>query len=84
MENETVAPGYNSTRQRAMREGVASDKKSRTRREKPDENEVEDGNVVAEVEEEIMPGAFLVLIETERKKVETDCRIGHMYPPRNN
>jgi len=52
-----------------MREGVASDKESGTRRKKPDEDEVEDGHVVAEVEEEIMPGAFLVLIETERKKI---------------
>jgi len=52
-----------------MREGVASDKKSGTRRKKPDEDEIEDGHVVAEVEEEIMPGAFLVLIETERKEI---------------
>ena len=47
MENKTVAPSYDSTRQRAMREGVASDKKARARREKPDEDEVEDCDVVA-------------------------------------
>jgi hypothetical protein len=84
MKNETVAPGYNGTRQRAMREGVASHKKSGTRREKPDEDEVEDGNVIAEVEEEIMPGAFFVLIKTERKQIETNYGIGHMYPPKND
>jgi len=67
-----------------VREGVASDKKAGTRRENPDKDEVEDGNVVAEVEEEIMPGAFLVPIETKRKQIETDYGIGHMYPPKND
>ena len=83
MENKTVAPGYDGTRQRAMGEGVASNKKAGARREKPDKDEVENCDVVAKVKEEIMPGAFLVLVATERKKIETNRGIGHMNPPKN-
>lgn len=71
MEYKTIPPSNNSTGQGPMREAVAGDEESRARREEPKEDKVEDGHVVAEIEEEVMPGAFLVLIVTQGQEVKT-------------
>jgi hypothetical protein len=45
-----------------MREAIARDKKSWAMWQKPDVDEVQCRRVVAQVEEEVMPSEFLVLI----------------------
>jgi hypothetical protein len=52
-----------------MGETVASDKESRARREDPEEEKVENSNVVAEVEKEIVPVSLPVDVDAERKEV---------------
>jgi hypothetical protein len=69
VENEAVAPGDDCARERTVRETVACDEQRGASWEDPDVYEVEKGDVVAEVEEKIMPRAFLVSIRAQRKEV---------------
>lgn len=52
-----------------MREAVARHEQRRVGREEPDVNEVEDCYVVAEVEEEVMPGTLLVSVRAKREQI---------------
>ena len=70
MEDKTIPPCNHSARQRAMRETVTRDPKRRARWCEPDENKVEDRNVVAEVEQKVMPRAFLVGIDAHREEID--------------
>jgi len=71
VEDEAISPSNDGACQGAMRETVASDEEGWTRGKEPDKNEVENGDEVAEVKKEIVPGALFVLIETQRKKIAT-------------
>lgn len=69
MEDEAVTPGNDRAREGAVREAVARYKERRVRGEQPDVDEVEDGAVVAEVEEEVVPGALLVVVGAHGEQV---------------
>jgi len=64
MEYKTVSPCNDGARQRAVAQAITSGKQSRAWGEEPEIDEVEEGNIVAEVEHEIMPGALLVRVGT--------------------
>lgn len=80
MEDKTVPPSNHSTGQGTMRETVASNEQEGAAWEEPEVDEVEDGDKVAQVEEEIVPGAFLVLIISERQKIESLHRVRDVDP----
>ena len=63
-----------------MRKTVASNEQEGADWEKPEVDEVEDGDKIAQVEEEIVPGAFFVLIISERQEIEPLYRIGNVDP----
>jgi len=63
-----------------MGETVASDKESRARREDPEEEKVEDSNVVAEVKKEIVPVSLPVYVDAERKEVGSNNGVSDVYP----
>ena len=84
MKHEAVSPRYDCTRKGAMREAVACHEQRRIRRKEPDVNEVEDCNVVAEVEEKIMPGTFLVGISTNREQIQPLNSICNMNPSKKS
>lgn len=50
MEDKTVSPGDDGTGKGAMRKTVACDEESGVAREKPNVDEVENGDIVTEVE----------------------------------
>lgn len=81
MEDETVPPSNHRTGKGSVREAITRDKEGRTRREEPDEDEVEDCHVIAQIKEEVVPGPFLVYIGAQRQKVTTLQRIRNVYPP---
>lgn len=62
MEHQTIPPSNHCARQGPMRQTIASNKECRTRRKEPDIDEVEDGHIVAQIEKEVVPCAFLVLV----------------------
>ena len=69
VEDEAVAPRDDRTGERPMRETVACDKERSIVRKEPDVDEVEDGAVVAEIEEEVVPRTFLVVPRADGEKV---------------
>ena len=81
VKDKTIPPGDDSTSQRAQRQAVTRDEECGTRRHSPYEDEIEDVGVVAEVEEEVVPCAFLVHVHPERKVIGCLNRIDNMYPP---
>jgi hypothetical protein len=60
MENKAISPSDDGAGKRAMRKTIARDEKGGVGREKPDENKVEEVDIVTEVEEEVVPGSLLV------------------------
>ena len=58
-----------------MRKAVTRDEEDLVAGEKPEVYEVEDGDIVAQVEEEVVPGAFLVLIEAQGDQIEPLNRV---------
>ena len=64
VEYKTIPPGDDRASQGAQGETVASDEQSWTVGHCPDEDQVEDVDIVAEVEEEIVPGALLVHVHS--------------------
>lgn len=81
VEDEAVAPGDHRTRERPVREAVARDEQRRASGEEPDVYEVEDRHVVAQIEQEVVPRALLVLVEPQREQVHPDDGIRDVYPP---
>ena len=77
VEHETIPPSDNRTSQRTQRETITSDEQCRTVRHAPDVDEIEDIGVIAEVEEEVVPGAFLVVPGTDRE--QNSCSKGICY-----
>ena len=73
VEDEAVAPCYDRAGKGALGEAVARDEERGVAREEPDVDEVENGAGVAEVEEEVVPRAFLVVVRTDR---EEESRVG--------
>lgn len=69
VEHEAVAPGNHCAGERAMRKTVACDEERSALREEPDVDEVENGNVVAQVEEEVVPRTLLICIRAQREEV---------------
>lgn len=67
-----------------MREAVACHEQYRIGRKEPDVNEVEDCNVIAEVEEEVMPGTLLVGISAEREQIQPLKSICNMNPSKTH
>lgn len=82
MKHEAVSPRYDCTRKGAMREAVACHEQRRIRRKEPDVNEVEDCNVIAEVEEKVMPEALLVDISAKREQIQRLNGICNVDPPK--
>lgn len=80
VEDKTIPPGDNSTGQGAMREAIASNEQNSAAGEDPEVDEVEDGDIVAEVEEEVVPGALLVLVVPERQQIEPLDSIRYVNP----
>lgn len=64
-----------------MRHAIAYYPEHSTRGCQPDEYEVDNSDIVAQVEEEVMPRAFLVVIDAEWKKDRSLDRIRDVYPP---
>lgn len=71
MKHKTVSPGDNCACQTSMRKTIARYEQRRALREEPDVYKVEDSDVVAEIEEEIMPGPFFVFEPAEWEEVDT-------------
>lgn len=69
VEHEAISPCDHGACQGSMREQIARDEQSRAGREEPEVHEVEDGDKVTEIEEEVVPGALLVLIVSEWHEV---------------
>lgn len=63
-----------------MRKTVAGNPKRRAGRENPDVDKVEDGSIVAKIEQEVVPGPFLVFVPSERQKIERLQSVRHMDP----
>jgi hypothetical protein len=81
VEHQAVSPCDDSTGKGPVREAVASDEESRAGGEDPDEQEVENGDVIAEVEEKVVPRSLLVLVDSYRKEIESLQRVRNVYPP---
>ena len=80
MKDKTISPGDDRACQTPVRKAITRYEQRRTLREEPNVYEVEDGNVVAEIEEEIVPGQFFVFEPAEGKKVETLEGIRYVNP----
>lgn len=65
VEYQTIAPCDNRAGEGAMRETVTGRKQRRAGWQEPDVDEIENRDIIAQVEEEIMPGAFLVCVGAE-------------------
>ena len=62
---------------------VASNPESGARWSEPDKYEVKNSAIVAQVEEEIMPCAFLVVVRAQREEIQSLDSVGNVQPPRN-
>ena len=71
MKDKTISPGDDRACQTPVRKAITRYEQCRALREEPDVYEVEDSGVVAEIEEEIVPGPFFVFEPAEGKEVET-------------
>jgi hypothetical protein len=71
VEHQAVSPCDDSTGKGPVREAVASDEESRA----------ENGDVIAEVEEKVVPRSLLVLVDSYRKEIESLQRVRNVYPP---
>ncbi len=80
MENKTIPPSDDRASQRAQGKTVTSNKQGCAVRHCPDEDQVEDVDIVAQVEEEIVPCAFLIIVGAEGKEVQGLHGISYMYP----
>ena len=80
VEDEAVSPRNHCTRKRSVREAITCEEHGGARWKDPDVYEIEDVAVVAEVEEEIVPGALLVLVPAEGDEVGRADRVceGHI------
>lgn len=67
MKHKAISPRNDCTRKGAMREAVARHEQCRVGRKEPDVNEVEDCDIIAEVEEKVMPETLLVGISAKRE-----------------
>ena len=68
VKHKTITPSNDRASQGAMRQTVTGDPHSRICGSDPKIDQVEDSAVVAEVEEEVVPRAFLVVIRTNREQ----------------
>lgn len=84
MEHKAVSPRDDCTCEGTVREAVTCHEQRSIGRKEPDVNEVEDCNVVAEVEEKIMPGTFLVGISTNREQIQPLNSICNMNPSKKS
>lgn len=77
---KTVSPCDDGTSQGTMGKTVARDEQDGAAWEEPEVDEVEDGDIVAQVEEEVVPGALLVLVISERQKIEPLHGVRNVHP----
>ncbi len=84
VEDQAVPPCDYSAGEGSHREAVAGDEEGGARREKPDEEEIEECRKVAHVEHEVVPRAFLVCVGAERQEIETLHGICNMHPSVGN
>ena len=80
VEDEAVAPGNDCARKRTMRETVTCYEECSVAGEEPNVDEVEDGAVVAEVEEEVVPCAFFVVVGAEGEEDPGVEGVGDVHP----
>jgi len=76
MEDQTIPPGNHRTSQAPMAQTITRDKQRRRRRKDPEIDKVENSDIVAQVEQKVMPGAFLVNVRSERQEVGGQDGIG--------
>lgn len=82
MKHEAISPRDDCARKGAMREAVACHEQHRVGREEPDVNEVEDCNVIAHVEEKVVPETLLVGVGAEGEQVQSLDGICNVDPPK--
>jgi hypothetical protein len=67
MKYKAISPRDDCTRKGTVREAVACHEQRRVGRKEPNINEVEDCDIIAEVEEKVMPVTLLVGISAKRE-----------------
>lgn len=82
MKHQAVSPCDDRARKGTVGEAVTCHEQRRVGRKEPDVDEVEDCNVIAEVEEKVVPRTFLVSISANREQIQRLDSIRDMNPPK--